>query len=54
LVYSGDTRPCDLLIEAGKNATILIHEGTFDDSLQQDAVMKNHSTVAEAIEVGQK
>ena len=26
LVYSGDTRPCDALIEAARGATLLIHE----------------------------
>jgi ribonuclease Z len=26
VVYSGDTRPCEALIEAAKDATILIHE----------------------------
>jgi len=27
--YSGDTRPCEALIEAGRDATIAIHEATF-------------------------
>uniref|UniRef100_A0A914YR51 ribonuclease Z n=1 Tax=Panagrolaimus superbus TaxID=310955 RepID=A0A914YR51_9BILA len=31
LVFSGDTTPCDLLIEAGKDADVLVHEATFDD-----------------------
>ena len=26
LVYSGDTRPCDALAAAAKDATVLIHE----------------------------
>ena len=26
LVYSGDTRPCDALVAAAKDATVLIHE----------------------------
>ena len=26
LVYSGDTRPCDALVEAARGATLLIHE----------------------------
>lgn len=26
LVYSGDTRPCDQMVEAARDATILIHE----------------------------
>ena len=28
--YSGDTRPCPLLIEEGRDATVVIHEATFD------------------------
>lgn len=52
LVYSGDTRPCQALIEASRGATILIHEATFDDSMPTEAVLKNHSLTKEAIEVG--
>lgn len=26
VVFSGDTRPCDALVDAAKNATVLIHE----------------------------
>lgn len=29
LVYSGDTRPCQALVEASKDATVLIHEVNF-------------------------
>jgi hypothetical protein len=29
--YSGDTMPCDGLIQAGKNADLLIHEATIED-----------------------
>lgn len=52
LVYSGDTRPCPALIELGKDATILIHEATFDDTVPEEAVAKRHCTVSEALEVG--
>lgn len=31
IVYSGDTRPSDQLVETGKHAHLLIHEATFDD-----------------------
>jgi ribonuclease Z len=54
LVYSGDTRPSEALVEAGKGATILIHEATLEDSMHQDAVQKNHSTTKEAINIGEK
>ncbi|XP_020538910.1 tRNAse Z TRZ4, mitochondrial isoform X2 [Jatropha curcas] len=52
LVYSGDTRPCQEVIEASHGATILIHEATFEDSMVEEAIAKNHSTTKEAIEVG--
>ena len=52
LVYSGDTRPCLDLVRAGKDASLLIHEATFDDSMQDDAIAKLHSTKSEAIQVG--
>ena len=34
IVFSGDTTPCDFLIEHGKNAHVLIHEGTFEDGFE--------------------
>jgi ribonuclease Z len=54
IVYSGDTRPCAQLIEAGKGATVLIHEATFEDTLQEEAVKKKHSTTKEAVLIGMK
>ncbi|KAF9872966.1 metallo-beta-lactamase superfamily protein [Colletotrichum karsti] len=52
IAYSGDCRPSDKLVEAGKGATLLIHESTFDDDKRGDAVAKNHSTMSEALDVG--
>jgi len=54
LVYSGDTRPCEALIDAGKDATLLIHEATLDDRLGAEAIEKMHCTVGEALEVAEK
>ena len=51
-VYSGDTRPCAALAEAARDATLLIHEATFEDDLAEDAVKKRHSTTSEAIQLG--
>lgn len=31
IVFSGDTKPCDLLVDEGKEADLLIHEATFED-----------------------
>jgi ribonuclease Z len=52
LVYSGDTTPCDSLIEAGNHATLLIHEATLEDDKPDVALEKGHSTFSQAIEVG--
>ncbi|XP_066292558.1 zinc phosphodiesterase ELAC protein 2-like [Branchiostoma lanceolatum] len=54
LVYSGDSMPCDALIMAGKDATLLIHEATFDDELHQEAKRKRHSTISQAVDVGRE
>ncbi|OMJ78712.1 hypothetical protein SteCoe_21432 [Stentor coeruleus] len=51
IVFSGDTRPCSSLIEAGINATVLIHEATFDSKDTKDAIKKFHSTLGEALQV---
>ncbi|KAJ6811196.1 uncharacterized protein M6B38_154260 [Iris pallida] len=52
LVYSGDTRPCQTLIDASSGATVLIHEATFEDSMEEEAIARNHSTTKEAVGVG--
>jgi ribonuclease Z len=54
LVYSGDTKPCDQLIRAGMDASLLIHEATFDDSMEEDADKKKHTTVGQAIDVARR
>ncbi|KAL7415067.1 hypothetical protein BDY24DRAFT_433932 [Mrakia frigida] len=36
LVYSGDTKPSEALIEAGQDATILIHEATIGDDTPEE------------------
>lgn len=52
IVFSGDCRPSDNLIRIGSNCDVLIHEATFDDSRQSDALSKRHCTTSEAISVG--
>ncbi|KAI8587866.1 beta-lactamase-like protein [Geranomyces variabilis] len=54
LVFSGDCRPSENLIEAGKGATILIHEGTLCDSMKDEADRKRHCTIGQAIQVAEK
>ncbi|KZV28780.1 zinc phosphodiesterase ELAC protein 2 [Dorcoceras hygrometricum] len=47
IVYSGDTRPCPELVKASSGAT-----ATFEDSMVDEAIARNHSTTKEAVEVG--
>jgi ribonuclease Z len=54
ITYSGDTMPCEALIDIGKNSDILIHEATMEDDLWKEARVKMHSTVSEAVSVGQR
>ena len=51
IVYSGDCRPSQSLVAAGKNCDLLIHEATFADSRLADAKKKLHCTRSEAIHV---
>ena len=51
IAYSGDTRPTKNLVEAAVGADVLIHEATFDDSLEDKAAENGHSTAAQAAEV---
>ncbi|KYN43501.1 Ribonuclease Z, mitochondrial [Trachymyrmex septentrionalis] len=54
IVYSGDTMPCARLVELGQNCDLLIHEATMEDDLIEDAKLKFHSTVSQAIQAGEK
>ncbi|KAG8779155.1 hypothetical protein FRC12_024609 [Ceratobasidium sp. 428] len=52
--YSGDTMPCDALVEAGKDITLLIHEASMADEEIEKAQEKGHSTIGQAIDVGRR
>lgn len=52
LTYSGDSMPCQDLIDLGQNSTILIHEATMEDDLAEEAQIKMHSTISQAIQQG--
>lgn len=56
IVVSGDTAPCDALIEASMNCDILVHEVYYADGLKtrSETWQKYHSTVhTSAVELGQ-
>ncbi|MFX0022658.1 MAG: ribonuclease Z [Candidatus Hermodarchaeota archaeon] len=48
ICYSGDLKPCESLIELGRDSDILIHEATFAKSLAKTAEEKKHSTSVDA------
>ncbi|MFX1233514.1 MAG: ribonuclease Z [Promethearchaeota archaeon] len=54
ITYSGDTAPCDALIDIGQNSDILIHEATFSKDLDHIAKEKKHSTSIDAANMAQK
>lgn len=54
ITYSGDTRPCDALVNLAKDSDILIHESTFGDQDQSKAVENWHSTAKEAAQIAKK
>uniref|UniRef100_A0A8C8RQ88 Zinc phosphodiesterase ELAC protein 2 n=1 Tax=Pelusios castaneus TaxID=367368 RepID=A0A8C8RQ88_9SAUR len=54
IVYSGDTMPCKALVQMGRDTTLLIHEATLEDGLENEAIVKRHSTISQAIDIGMK
>ena len=48
LTYSGDTRPCEEMIDLAKDSTLLIHESTFTRQDEENAEEHGHSTAADA------
>lgn len=54
IVYSGDTRPCEKILNIAKNADVLIHDSSFDDSLKNKAFEEGHSTSLEAANIAKE
>lgn len=54
IVISGDTKPCDKMVEFSKDADVLIHDATFDSSLENIAGEYGHATAFQAAEIAKK
>ncbi len=54
VVYTGDTRPTDTIVEAARNADLLIHDSTLTYDLLDWAIEARHSTAKEAAETASK
>ena len=54
IVISGDTVPIDEMISFAKDADVLIHDATFDSSLEDVSTEYGHTTAAQAAEIAKK
>ncbi|MBU0532611.1 ribonuclease Z [Candidatus Micrarchaeota archaeon] len=54
IVYTGDCAPDSNTIEAARGADLLIHEGTFEASMKEEAAERLHSTVEDAALIAKK
>lgn len=54
IVYSGDTKPCEAMIEFAKGATILIHESTYTTKDEIKATNNFHSTSKQAARIAKE
>ncbi|HVH00931.1 MAG TPA: ribonuclease Z [Miltoncostaeaceae bacterium] len=54
IVVSGDTEPCDAVLEASRRASVLVHEATFLDEERERARETRHSTAREAAALGRE
>lgn len=54
VVYTGDTRPLDSIVEFSREADILIHDSTFSIEHGDRAREEGHSTARQAAEVAMK
>ena len=54
IVYSGDTKPCEAMIEFAKGSSVLIHESTYKTEDEIKATNNFHSTAAQAAKIAKE
>ncbi len=54
ITISGDTMPCKRVIELARGSDVLIHDATFDSSLEERAKEYGHSTARQAAMVAKE
>ena len=54
VIYSGDTMPCEDMIEFAKNADVLIHEATYTSSHKERSILTMHTTAEDAAKIAKK
>ena len=54
IVYSGDTKPIEEMVNFAKDADVLIHEATVESSLEEKANKYGHSSARQAAEIAKK
>jgi ribonuclease Z len=54
VVYSGDTVPLPITEEVSEGADLLIHDSTFGEDLENEAMERGHSTAKEAAQIAKK
>jgi len=54
IVYTGDTRPVDSVVEAAADADLLIHDSTFAEDRADRAGQTGHTTARQAAEIANR
>ncbi|MEM3402486.1 MAG: ribonuclease Z, partial [Candidatus Hadarchaeales archaeon] len=54
IVYTGDTKPTERIVELARGADVLIHEATLSDDLSEKADENFHSTPSGAATIAKK
>jgi ribonuclease Z len=54
VVYTGDTRPVDSVVEAAEDADLLIHDATFAEDRRERAGGTGHATAKQAAEIANR